>query len=844
MKSLMDIGKMSENPVINPDLGIVSKELNPIVNIGQLQNIINTIGEGLENGTQTSPSISFVGDRTTGFYYDANTATLYGVSQGKRIFSFNGNGFNISAPYAESYSEITVTGNNITNANLLESVVNYLVTGTGEAVLIGSGLTNGSIIYVRNATDVAVSIYPTSGDAWFGLNVNQPVTISPNQFIAIRVFVDSETGKKTYYGNVFAGIDASGDAVFQNIAVQLQAKIAGTLTVGDGGAIVLKKANLTNESGYMGVSCVGNLSLNATTGTTAPYQFNVVTQSEPNGIIYLPAADQVANGATIYVKNVTSNNILLYPPSGQSIESTGKDTPINIAPKSGGSFTYVNGYLAHHILLSTKPDGNVIMPGAAAYSTYSMQDTTVTYGSNQSNATGQVNITGQIIFIDNQYTDVNQNAGTGNQVNNPAGGAENVSYTQNVFILDDQIPVGTVLFLLPNYNFTALDSASQVNFTLQTQGESTIIQGTGLSLPNGINSQQQVTLPNSFNYLLIKTQNQFGNAIWVVVPLGWLGGEGGIQNFGGFQQDGDELYANFPLTCEDSLSANSITSETGITGETLNLSYSDLTVNIGATQEGACPVSDGDGFLVNITSVLAGQNAITISSENGSGKNVNTFIIRNATGSEVVIFPASGGYINALPQNQSYTMGGYESILVTGYIDDNGNIHLMLLLLGLSENVQGTSKYITALPSAAGIEVNGELEVTGGNILCPNVTTSQNVVAQGYLVKSYTYGIEASGNGQSDATVLDSIVNVVTQVGGNYCVKPTAGLTAGTCIEIYNRTAQTIKVYPANGEQIETFNQNDFCLLATNQAVKMTVIEQNDRRMWITAMIGGAITQT
>ena len=214
------------------------------------------------------------------------------------------------------------------------------------------------------------------------------------------------------------------------------------------------------------------------------------------------------------------------------------------------------------------------------------------------------------------------------------------------------------------------------------------------------------------------------------------------------------------------------------------------------------------------------------------------------TGEQVLIFPSQNGYINDLSQNASYTMGAYETILVSGYVDSNGYLHLQLVLLGLSENVQGTSKYMTALQNGTGVSVSGNLDVTGGNIVCPNVTTSQNAIVEGYVVKSYEYGIEASGTGQSDATVLTSIVNVVTQAGGSYCVKPAPSLTAGTCLEIYNRSGQTIKIYPANGEQIETFNQNDFCLLATNSAVKMTVIEQNSRRMWITAVIGAPISQT
>ena len=844
MKYLTGIGKMTtenNSPVIVQNLGVVSKELDPIVNIRQLQNIIDTIGQNLENGELDNPMISFVGDRTTGFYNDANEGNLYGVSKGVKVFSFNQNGLAIYAPFIQTYQGIEVTGENVSNANLITAGITTLMpNSTGDAVQLSSTLTNGACVYIRNLTGHTVSIYPTSGDSFYGLSANQSVDILNNQFICIRCSVDSSTNTKTYYGNVFAGLDANGDAVFQNLAVEVSATLAGSLTVENGGSIVMKKANLQNEEGYIGVSSVGNLSATTASGVTAQYQFNIVSSSETNGIVYLPDMSQLFDGATIIIKNTTSNNILIYPPKGQQIEVMGENTPLNMAPNSGGMFTYISGYWAHSILLDTKPDGNVIMPGANAYSTFTQQEPVISYGNNQSNETGTVTLKDQIIYIDNQYIDVDQQQGTATQVINAGSGTENVTYNQNIFQLSGDIPTGTFLLITPNY-FWENQNGSNTAFVIQTDPNSEFVIDDGATFPNSGNTTNQLVLSPNYFYLLIKTQNQWGNSIWIVAQLGMFIKE--QSTFGNLTQTENQSVFSQPLECQQ-ISASQINCVGGIQGSTLNLSSLDLQLNIGNTQSTGETILDTSAGIVNITQVEAGQNGLVIETEKSGGSNIDLFVISNRTASDVLIFPQSSGYINQLPVNESYTLGAYESILVTGYTDDNDNLHLNLIGLGLSDKVKTTSQFISALPNNTGIEVSGELEVTGGNINAPNVITSQNVQVGGLLVKSYAYGVVAQGTDQSTATVLDSIVNVVTQASGSYCVKPQANLDVGTCMEIYNRSGQTIKIYPANGEQIELFNQNDFCLLATNSAVNMTLIEENRRRMWITAVIGAAISQT
>jgi hypothetical protein len=511
-----------------------------------------------------------------------------------------------------------------------------------------------------------------------------------------------------------------------------------------------------------------------------------------------------------------------------------------MAPTSGGMFTYISGYWAHSILLDTKPDGNVIMPGANAYSTFSQQQPLISYGSNQSNETGTVTLKDQIIYIDNQYIDVDQQQGTATQVINAGGGSENVTYNQNFFQLSGDIPTGTFLLLTPNYLWQNQNGGNS-SFVLTADENSVFVIATGATFLNSGNVANQLNLSPNYAYLLIKTQNQWGSAIWLVTHLGMY--NNGEFIFGNISQTENLTSFSQPISCQ-SIEATNISASGYLQGRTLNLSSEDIQLNVGNTQDTSQSIFDSTAGVVNITQVDAGQNGLVIDTGKSGGNNIDIFVLSNKTGSDVIVFPPSSGYINQLPVNESYTLGAYESVLVTGYTDNNDNLHLNLIGLGLSDKVKTTSQFISSLPNNTGIEVSGDLEVKGGNINAPNVITTQNVQVGGLLVKSYAYGVVAQGTDQSSATVLDSIVNVVTQASGSYCVKPQANLDVGTCMEIYNRSGQTIKIYPANGEQIELFNQNDFCLLATNSAVKMTVIEQNSRRMWITAVIGSPISQT
>lgn len=831
----------NNNPVITQDLGIVSKQLAPIVSIQQLQNILNTIGQNLKNGSVDNPMISFEGDNTTGFYYDANEGTLYGVSHGVKIFSFNKTGFNIYQPFVNTYAELEVTGTNASNANIIDAGVTELTaSSTGTAIILGDHLQSGSLVYIRNLSGQTISLYPTAGDSFYGLNVNQPVSLLPTQFISIGCTSNESTNGKTYYGNVFAGLAQNGNAIFQNIVTQISTETSGDFTISDGGSLIMEKANLKNEEGYIGVSSVANLSVTTASRTTTQYQFNIIKDAEVNGLVQLPNMEEVLNGAPIIIKNITPNNVLVYPPQGQEIAQMGINTPLNLAGNCGGMFTYINGYWAHTILLDSQPNGNILLPGSNAYSTYTQQAAVISYGSNQTNQTGTINITDQIVYLDNQYLNVNISQGQGHSILDSTDGEENVTYFQNSLMLPADIPIGAFVIIVPNYNW--YDQNNNIsNFSLSCDPESTFIISKGLSGPGGT---QQITLSPNFSYLCIKTVNQWNTPIWIVCPLGiYTDLERYV--FGTFSQTNNSIIFNTTLTVNGDISGNcGLSLNNNITAQALTLSSNILNVNIGNTQISSTGVILDSNFFVRITTVVPGSNAVTLSTLQGGEGTLPFVILSNETSDEVLLFPSSGGTINGQPVNESYTLGPLESVIIMGYTDANDNLHLRIISLGLSDNVRTTSQFITPLSNNTGILVSGNLNVTNGNITAPNLLSNDNVQVGGFLVNSSQYGIKATGTNQATATTLTSMVNIITQTSDSYCVKPQTNLTSGTSIEIYNRSNQIIKIYPADGEQIELFNQNDFCLLATNTAVRMTIIEENGRRMWVTTMLGAAITQT
>lgn len=79
----------------------------------------------------------------------------------------------------------------------------------------------------------------------------------------------------------------------------------------------------------------------------------------------------------------------------------------------------------------------------------------------------------------------------------------------------------------------------------------------------------------------------------------------------------------------------------------------------------------------------------------------------------------------------------------------------------------------------------------------------------------YTTGISAAGTTQATATLLSSPINNVTTVAsGSGVILPF--VAPGYEILVFNSGANSVKVYPSTGSQLNVLGTNNGALLATN----------------------------
>ena len=642
---------MSE-PIITQDLGIVSKQLNPIVDIRQLQNIIDTIGQNLENGNLDNPMISFVGDRTTGWYYDANSATLFGVSQGKKIFAFNSLGFQILAPLVEALTTITVTGTNVNTANVLDYLMNVLIDGGGDSVQIVKDLQDGGLLYVKNYTTSPINIYPTTGDAWEGLETNQYLTIQPDEFISIRVYVDPTTGNKIYFGSVLCGINANGGAVFQNL------EVTKTLLLPAGSKIEMNNSNITNNGGYFGTSA-GEVSLSATTPTDGQYQYTLITQSQPNGIFYLPNMENIGNGIVLHVHNASSNSALIYPPTGQALGHLATNTPLTLKGNTGGTFTYVDGYWCYTIggEWSGESTSSSVTSGIVKFScqdiliSTAITPTELQTSNEQALLSSAVNLNDQVGYIENQYINVNESNGEGTAITSPNPYDSSMEYLKNGIYIDDTLPVGSTVLICPNFVWQGTDGAGVNQFSLSiTNGNSLFLKSTGISLASGANVSPYLYLSANYNYLCVKVKNQWGQTLWLVSVL---------NSYNASNPSGNN--SNMFTLPKD-----------GITSVEENI------ISGGTNQESATVLN----AKINLITNGENNNGVQIKAGLSNGESIQIF---NRSGKQVKVYPAKNEKIETQEVNDYLLLAENQNIEMVLIISNNSRMWLTKLTNSVME---------------------------------------------------------------------------------------------------------------------------------------------------------------
>lgn len=212
--------------------------------------------------------------------------------------------------------------------------------------------------------------------------------------------------------------------------------------------------------------------------------------------------------------------------------------------------------------------------------------------------------------------------------------------------------------------------------------------------------------------------------------------------------------------------------------------------------------------------------------------------IFNSTTATIKIYPQTGESINDLSANVALSLGPEKGRDIVGIsatqwqTTDEGDA-----IVGTTIDASGLASLdggidvdgaFTVADSTGNIDTTGTLDVDGlasldGGIDVNGsnftVATSGNVATAGDLAVTgattlsgdLKYGVSASvtaaGSNQGDATALSETINVVTTASAAQGVKLKTAV-AGLKVEVYNATANDIKVYPNTSDTIDGGSAN------------------------------------
>jgi hypothetical protein len=171
-----------------------------------------------------------------------------------------------------------------------------------------------------------------------------------------------------------------------------------------------------------------------------------------------------------------------------------------------------------------------------------------------------------------------------------------------------------------------------------------------------------------------------------------------------------------------------------------------------------------------------------------SGDQLNTFLQGGAVASQL-------RQLTGLP-GMTIMLGGITTI------DDGSGGFFYWNALG--NEPDDNLNFITPVGTFTGQWTRMALDITTGS-----GNFSSDVSVGGYLTTSYAGGLTALGGGQAGAYVIATSISVFTTVAASTgallpaLIKSGAAIPAGTPVKIFNRGANTLSVYPPNGQRIE-----------------------------------------
>ena len=719
--------------------------------------------------------------------------------------SLNGSG---SFTYDYGNSILSLVGNaNVSNLN---------ATGVVTASRLTSNVTTGTApLIVTSTTQVANLNVATSGSVVNGnSNVNIPAANGNVTISAIgnaNIVVVTGTGV-----NIAGTFNASGNANVGNIGAATAIITTGNITTinsglmqnGTSNVAIASGANVTltvastaritatssgaNVNGTLGVSGnanvlnLGTAQVLATANVTAPQLIsNIATGTAP---LVVTSTTQVANlnaatagaatNASALLQN-TSSATTVYPTFTTSDANGNSSAVINTA---------ISANLANGAIIATTFVGNV---------TGNISGTLVAPGSNTQvifNDAGNANAVAGLTF--NKSTNLLTVSGNVSGGNLTTAGALSVTGNANTGNL------GTTTLIATTGNITTINSGLMQNST------SNVSIASGANVTLGVAGTARITATSSganVNGTLGVTGNVSGGNLTTAGALSVTGnanvgnlGTAGLITATGNVSGGNLTTAGL-ITATGNVSGGNITTA-GVVTATGNVSGGNLTT------AGALSVTGNANITGNITVGTFNVTGLTVNSTTYTEANV---YVGNTNSIGVALTVRSNGpriYFEkyGTPGN-SVDFVGYN----TGRLTYNSDFWNEAANSGHSWFVDGSEKMRMDANGNLGIAnlaPTDTLSVTGTANISGN-TTSANLIATSYHIRSINAAVSAAGTTQGTATALTKEINVVSTVAsGAGVVLPTA--VAGMVLIINNTSANTLNVYPATGGVVNSGSTN------------------------------------
>ncbi len=242
----------------------------------------------------------------------------------------------------------------------------------------------------------------------------------------------------------------------------------------------------------------------------------------------------------------------------------------------------------------------------------------------------------------------------------------------------------------------------------------------------------------------------------------------------------------------------------------------------GTTQGTATAITTSE---VNVTTVAAGAGVILPSNNNGLRVQIS-----NNGANSLLVYPDSGSTIDLLAANAAATIPAGQTATYTVFTNTHWYSTENPLFAGTGITVTGVNGGLSIANSGATSITGTANEITASPTTGAVVLTLPSaVIMPGSLQvttsfqTSATNTISAAGTTQGTGTVLTTDYNVVTTVAAGTGVVLPAGL-AGREVNVVNRGANPLLVYPASGAAIDSNAANAAVTVLPNTTYEVEAI--------------------